>query len=75
MQVYFDIALLIENISKRSVYDRYPIKAVKVMHTVALRNETALSDGGTPANPGHAFQVFCYSSEGILNLLTGNHGR
>lgn len=46
-----------------------------MMHTVALRNETALSDGRTPANPGHAFQVFGYSSEWIFNLLIRNHGR
>lgn len=36
---------------------RFPLKAVKVMHTVALRTEATISGGEMPANLGQAFKV------------------
>lgn len=36
---------------------RFPLKAVKVMHTVALRTEATITSGGMPANLGQAFKV------------------
>lgn len=36
---------------------RFPLKAVKVMHTVALRTEATMSGGETPANLGQVFKV------------------
>lgn len=37
---------------------RFPLKAVKVMHTVALRTEATMSGGETPANLGQVFKVW-----------------
>lgn len=36
---------------------RFPLKAVKVMHTVALRTEATISCGEMPPNLGQAFKV------------------
>lgn len=48
-----------------SLLFRFPLKAVKVMHTVALRTEASLVGGETPSNLGQVFKVrfhFCFSS-------------
>jgi len=39
------------------VFDRFPLKAVKVMHTVALRTEATILGGGTPSDLGQVFKV------------------
>lgn len=39
------------------VFYRYPLKAVKVMHTVALRTEATVVGGEKPENLGQAFKV------------------
>jgi pyruvate kinase len=39
------------------VFGRFPLKAVKVMHTVALRTEATIPGGETPADLGQAFKV------------------
>lgn len=36
---------------------RFPLKAVKVMHTVSLRTEATIVGGETPPNLGQAFKV------------------
>jgi hypothetical protein len=36
---------------------RFPLKAVKVMHTVALRTEATITGGETPSNLGQVFKV------------------
>lgn len=38
-------------------YSRYPLKAVKVMHTVALRTETSLPIGTNPPGQSTAYKV------------------
>jgi hypothetical protein len=40
-----------------SLLCRFPLKAVKVMHTVALRTEATISGGEMPPNLGQAFKV------------------
>lgn len=48
-----------------SLLFRFPLKAVKVMHTVALRTEASLVGGETPSNLGQALKVrfhFYFSS-------------
>lgn len=39
------------------ISDRFPLKAVKVMHTVALRTEATITGGETPSNLGQVFKV------------------
>lgn len=46
--------ILIEEIS---CLCRFPLKAVKVMHTVALRTEATIAGGTMPPNLGQAFKV------------------
>ena len=36
---------------------RFPLKAVKVMHTVSLRTEATIPGGTMPPNLGQAFKV------------------
>ena len=43
--------------TKLMVFDRFPLKAVKVMHTVALRTEATITGGETPADLGQVFKV------------------
>jgi len=38
-------------------YCRFPLKAVKVMHTVALRTEATIPGGQMPPNIGPVFKV------------------
>lgn len=52
---------------------RFPLKAVKVMHTVSLRTEATITGGAMPPNLGQAFKVtqqrphvFCYTAWGLL---------
>lgn len=44
-------------IKKISCHCRFPLKAVKVMHTVALRTEATIAGGVMPPNLGQAFKV------------------
>nr|XP_029121103.1 plastidial pyruvate kinase 2 isoform X1 [Elaeis guineensis] len=53
---------------------RYPLKAVKVMHTVALRTEATMVRGEAPANLGQAFknhmsEMFAYHATMMSNTL------
>jgi len=38
--------------------NRYPLKAARVMHTVAMRTEATMPEEEPPANLGRAFKVF-----------------
>jgi pyruvate kinase len=44
-------------LSGETAHGKFPLKAVKVMHTVALRTEATMSGGETPANLGQVFKV------------------
>lgn len=48
---------------------RFPLKAVNVMHAVALRTESDLVSGETPANLGQAFEVPSASSLVMLDSM------
>ncbi|XP_050254693.1 plastidial pyruvate kinase 2-like isoform X2 [Quercus robur] len=55
-------------------YFRFPLKAVKVMHTVALRTEATISGSEMPANLGQAFknhmsEMFAYHATIMSNTL------
>jgi pyruvate kinase len=44
-------------LSGETAHGKFPLKAVKVMHTVALRTEATLPGGETPADLGQVFKV------------------
>ena len=46
--MYVCFLTVISNVSNCNNFSRYPLKAVKVMHTVALRTESSLSTSTTP---------------------------
>ncbi|CAN4085814.1 unnamed protein product [Withania somnifera] len=46
-------------LSGETAHGKFPLKAVKVMHTVSLRTEATIVGGETPANLGQAFKVLC----------------
>ncbi|XBI18399.1 hypothetical protein VPH35_060192 [Triticum aestivum] len=44
-------------LSGETAHGKFPLKAVKVMHTVALRTEATIIGGETPSNLGQVFKV------------------
>ncbi|MQL84959.1 hypothetical protein Taro_017480 [Colocasia esculenta] len=44
-------------LSGETAHGKFPLKAVKVMHTVALRTEATMVGGQTPGNLGKTFKV------------------
>lgn len=61
-------------LSGETAHGKYPLKAVKVMHTVALRTEATIVGGEKPANLGHAFknhmsEMFAYHATMMSNTL------
>jgi hypothetical protein len=52
------------------VFYRYPLKAVKVMHTVALRTEATIVGGEKPENLGQAFKVRKLSIYTLIFVIT-----
>ncbi|EEC71813.1 hypothetical protein OsI_04452 [Oryza sativa Indica Group] len=61
-------------LSGETAHGKFPLKAVKVMHTVALRTEATMSGGETPANLGQVFknhmsEMFAYHSTMMSNTL------
>ncbi|KAL5227849.1 hypothetical protein ABZP36_016114 [Zizania latifolia] len=61
-------------LSGETAHGKFPLKAVKVMHTVALRTEATISGGEAPANLGQVFknhmsEMFAYHSTMMSNTL------
>ncbi|CAL5209428.1 unnamed protein product [Lathyrus oleraceus] len=61
-------------LSGETAHGKFPIKAAKVMHTVALRTEASLSSGQIPPNIGQVFknhmsEMFAYHATMISNTL------
>ncbi|GJN18172.1 hypothetical protein PR202_gb05306 [Eleusine coracana subsp. coracana] len=48
-------------LSGETAHGKFPLKAVKVMHTVALRTEATIPGGETPADLGQANKCCCWS--------------
>ncbi|PKI63470.1 hypothetical protein CRG98_016137 [Punica granatum] len=44
-------------LSGETAHGKFPLKAVKVMHTVSLRTEATIAPGEMPSNLGQAFKV------------------
>ncbi|KAI5076322.1 hypothetical protein GOP47_0008387 [Adiantum capillus-veneris] len=61
-------------LSGETAHGKYPLKAVKVMHTVALRTEATVSEVNAPENLGYAFkrhmsEMFAYHATMMSNTL------
>ncbi|XP_051138074.1 plastidial pyruvate kinase 2 [Andrographis paniculata] len=61
-------------LSGETAHGRFPLKAVKVMHTVSLRTEATIPDAETPSNLGQAFknhmsEMFAFHATMISNTL------
>ncbi|KAJ4806744.1 Pyruvate kinase [Rhynchospora pubera] len=61
-------------LSGETAHGKYPLKAVKVMHTVALRTEATIVGGEKPENLGQAFkmhmsEMFAYHATMMANTL------
>lgn len=61
-------------LSGETAHGKFPLKAVKVMHTVALRTEATITGGETPSNLGQVFknhmsEMFAYHSTMMSNTL------
>ncbi|CAN6564837.1 unnamed protein product [Malus baccata var. baccata] len=61
-------------LSGETAHGKFPLKAVKVMHTVALRTEATILGGAVPANLGKAFknhmsEMFAYHATMMSNTL------
>lgn len=61
-------------LSGETAHGKYPLKAVKVMHTVALRTEATMSEGQVPSNLGGAFkkhmsEMFAFHATMMSNTL------
>ncbi|XP_062217073.1 pyruvate kinase isozyme G, chloroplastic-like [Phragmites australis] len=61
-------------LSGETAHGKFPLKAVKVMHTVALRTEATIPGAETPADLGHVFknhmsEMFVYHATMMSNTL------
>ncbi|KAK3014952.1 hypothetical protein RJ639_008112 [Escallonia herrerae] len=61
-------------LSGETAHGKFPLKAVKVMHTVSLRTEATIVAGETPSNLGQAFknhmsEMFAFHATMISNTL------
>ncbi|KAL1552792.1 putative protein kinase [Salvia divinorum] len=75
-----DIAIAVKEgadaimLSGETAHGKFPLKAVKVMHTVSLRMEATIAPPPTPANLGQAFknhmsEMFAYHATKVSNNL------
>ncbi|QCE08126.1 plastidial pyruvate kinase 2-like [Vigna unguiculata] len=61
-------------LSGETAHGKFPLKAVKVMHTVALRTEATITGGQLPPNIGNVFknhtsEMFAYHATMMSNTL------
>ncbi|KAD2805430.1 hypothetical protein E3N88_38807 [Mikania micrantha] len=61
-------------LSGETAHGKFPLKAVKVMHTVSLRTEASIVGGVTPSNLGQAFknhmsEMFAFHATSMSNTL------
>lgn len=61
-------------LSGETAHGKFPLKAVKVMHTVSLRTEATITGGAMPPNLGQAFknhmsEMFAYHATMMSNTL------
>ncbi|OWM79611.1 hypothetical protein CDL15_Pgr023023 [Punica granatum] len=61
-------------LSGETAHGKFPLKAVKVMHTVSLRTEATIAPGEMPSNLGQAFknhmsEMFAYHATMMSNTL------
>lgn len=61
-------------LSGETAHGKFPLKAVKVMHTVALRTEATVVGGDSPSNLGRAFkndmsEMFAFHATMMSNTL------
>ncbi|CAA7408687.1 unnamed protein product [Spirodela intermedia] len=61
-------------LSGETAHGKFPLKAVKVMHTVALRTEATIAGGEKPVNLGQAFknhtsEMFAFHATMMSNTL------
>ncbi|KAG6752769.1 hypothetical protein POTOM_042807 [Populus tomentosa] len=61
-------------LSGETAHGKFPLKAVKVMHTVSLRTEATIAGGEMPSNLGQAFknhtsEMFAYHATMMSNTL------
>ncbi|XP_044506250.1 plastidial pyruvate kinase 2-like [Mangifera indica] len=61
-------------LSGETAHGKFPLKAVKVMHTVSLRTEATITSGYMPPNLGQAFknhmsEMFAYHATMMSNTL------
>nr|XP_043609441.1 plastidial pyruvate kinase 2-like [Erigeron canadensis] len=61
-------------LSGETAHGKFPLKAVKVMHTVSLRTEASIMGGVTPSNLGQAFknhmsEMFAFHATSMSNTL------
>ncbi|CAI9095434.1 OLC1v1031388C2 [Oldenlandia corymbosa var. corymbosa] len=62
-------------LSGETAHGKFPLKAVKVMHTVALRTESSLSAASSPSSPssitykGHMGEMFAFHATTMANTL------
>nr|GEW51703.1 plastidial pyruvate kinase 2-like [Tanacetum cinerariifolium] len=61
-------------LSGETAHGKFPLKAVKVMHTVSLRTEASIVGGSTPSNLGQAFknhmsEMFAFHATSMANTL------
>ncbi|KAJ8616276.1 hypothetical protein MRB53_035648 [Persea americana] len=62
-------------LSGETAHGKFPLKAVKVMHTVALRTEATMVGGDKPSNLGRAFkndmsEMFAFHATMMSNTLS-----